>query len=462
MEPSICLEPAEELQFRDKFGHVAGVQLVIKNKEMKDVYFKVKSNAVKFYNVRPSVGMIKPHGQIKVIIQPRVDSADMLDTIEKEDHRFLVQCAFVSDYFEEVDDFWKRMDHSQMPHTRVKLRTKVVRIAQLTLSKDHPVAGAEKLLKSEEVKSEVTATKAATNEVTVKVAPKEVTTKVAANEVSTKAALNTNEVTTKAKAPLNEVTATNFEVTAKAAPKEVTVKAAPNANGVTAKIAPKEGTATPIVVQIKAVADGVLKADEPKKKVSAKVYVNKTMRTSKKSEVPEANEKTIIKKKVEGPNEGKEADGTKKSTNGTGTVKEQEGLQKSAKMNVETERIGIQQNVNDNNVNNGAQRQNDDFGGSPLEEPPTQIPIVTSPTNQSAPTPFPPPNWLPLSTNFYSMFMPPSQQICNQGVGEDINGSFGRYVATVLNKLGKKNSAMLKKEIGELISKFEQLDDNIC
>jgi hypothetical protein len=86
---------------------------VIKNKEMKDVYFKVliisrsttfpynlvniaipikvKSNAVKFYNVRPSVGMIKPHGQIKVIIQPRVDSADMLDTIEKEDHRFLVQ-----------------------------------------------------------------------------------------------------------------------------------------------------------------------------------------------------------------------------------------------------------------------------------------------------------------------------------------------------------------------------------
>jgi hypothetical protein len=239
------------------------------------------------------------------------------------------------------------MDQSQKPHTRVKLRTKVVRIAQLTLSKDHPVAGAEKLLKSEEVKSEVTATKAATNEVTVKVAPKEVTTKVAANEVSTKAALNTNEVTTKAKAALNEVTATNVEVTAKAAPKEVTVKAAPNANGVTAKIAPKEGTATPIVVQIKAVADGVLKADEPKKKVSAKVYVNKTMRTSKKSEVPEANEKTIIKKKVvkevEGPNEGKEADGTKKSTNGTGTVKEQEGLQKSAKMNVETERIGIQQ-----------------------------------------------------------------------------------------------------------------------
>jgi len=41
--------------------------------------------------VRPSSGTIKPHGQVKVIIQPHDDSAKSLDVIEENNHRFMIQ-----------------------------------------------------------------------------------------------------------------------------------------------------------------------------------------------------------------------------------------------------------------------------------------------------------------------------------------------------------------------------------
>lgn len=41
--------------------------------------------------MRPSSGTIKPHGQVKVVIQPHDDSVKALDVIEENNHRFMIQ-----------------------------------------------------------------------------------------------------------------------------------------------------------------------------------------------------------------------------------------------------------------------------------------------------------------------------------------------------------------------------------
>lgn len=126
--PVIILEPSEELEFKDKFGHVTGVPLIVKNKNEHEIYFKVKSTASKFYSVRPSCGKIHPHGQIKVIIQPHDDSDASLKVIEEKRHRFMVQSAFV-DYSNPMsaEVFWKKAENTELPTTVARLRSKVVR-----------------------------------------------------------------------------------------------------------------------------------------------------------------------------------------------------------------------------------------------------------------------------------------------------------------------------------------------
>jgi hypothetical protein len=126
--PVLYFEPKEELVFRDKLGHTHGEPLIIKNKNLEEIYFKVKSTASKFYSVRPSYGTIKPHGHIKVIIQPHDDSLKSLDIIEENNHRFMIQCA----YFDikcpkTADDFWQTLDKNKVPVTTAKLYVRVKR-----------------------------------------------------------------------------------------------------------------------------------------------------------------------------------------------------------------------------------------------------------------------------------------------------------------------------------------------
>ncbi|KAL7077591.1 hypothetical protein ACQ4LE_002985 [Meloidogyne hapla] len=126
--PVLVFEPAEELVFRDKLGHVTGVQLIIKNKNLDEIYFKVKSTASKFYSVRPSSGTIKPHSQVKVIIQPHDDSAKSLDVIEESNHRFMIQAAFFDNKSPKTaDEFWQNFDKSKVPVTTAKLHVLVKR-----------------------------------------------------------------------------------------------------------------------------------------------------------------------------------------------------------------------------------------------------------------------------------------------------------------------------------------------
>ncbi|CAK5011418.1 unnamed protein product [Meloidogyne enterolobii] len=128
--PVIVFEPEEELVFRDKLGHVTGVQLIIRNKNLEEIYFKVKSTASKFYSVRPSSGTIKPHGQVKVIIQPHDDSAKSLDS------------AFVDNKSPKTaDEFWQNFDKGKVPVTTCKLHVRVKRLDSNAISSTEAING---------------------------------------------------------------------------------------------------------------------------------------------------------------------------------------------------------------------------------------------------------------------------------------------------------------------------------
>ncbi|CAK5089704.1 unnamed protein product [Meloidogyne enterolobii] len=128
--PVIVFEPEEELVFRDKLGHVTGVQLIIRNKNLEEIYFKVKSTASKFYSVRPSSGTIKPHGQVKVIIQPHDDSAKSLDS------------AFVDNKSPKTaDEFWQSFDKGKVPVTTCKLHVRVKRLDSNAISSTEATNG---------------------------------------------------------------------------------------------------------------------------------------------------------------------------------------------------------------------------------------------------------------------------------------------------------------------------------
>ncbi|CAK5006569.1 unnamed protein product [Meloidogyne enterolobii] len=140
--PVIVFEPEEELVFRDKLGHVTGVQLIIRNKNLEEIYFKVKSTASKFYSVRPSSGTIKPHGQVKVIIQPHDDSAKSLDVIEENNHRFMIQSAFVDNKSPKTaDEFWQSFDKGKVPVTTCKLHVRVKRLDSNVISSTEATNG---------------------------------------------------------------------------------------------------------------------------------------------------------------------------------------------------------------------------------------------------------------------------------------------------------------------------------
>nr|CAD2182433.1 unnamed protein product [Meloidogyne enterolobii] len=140
--PVLCFEPSEELVFRDKLGHVTGVQLIIRNKNLEEIYFKVKSTASKFYSVRPSSGTIKPHGQVKVIIQPHDDSAKSLDVIEESNHRFMIQSAFVDNKSPKTaDEFWQSFDKGKVPVTTCKLHVRVKRLEANVISSTEATNG---------------------------------------------------------------------------------------------------------------------------------------------------------------------------------------------------------------------------------------------------------------------------------------------------------------------------------
>uniref|UniRef100_A0A183BR40 Major sperm protein n=1 Tax=Globodera pallida TaxID=36090 RepID=A0A183BR40_GLOPA len=137
------LTPNDVLTFKGKLGHIGSVQLTIKNCELREIYFKVKSTASRFYSVRPDTGMIKPYGRVKVIVQPNDDSLAKLDEIEASMHKFLIMAAVASDLAVKSEEFWKGKKESTEGVYTTKLKTKVHRASPHQLKMEHHDASGE-------------------------------------------------------------------------------------------------------------------------------------------------------------------------------------------------------------------------------------------------------------------------------------------------------------------------------
>uniref|UniRef100_A0A914GRJ9 Major sperm protein n=1 Tax=Globodera rostochiensis TaxID=31243 RepID=A0A914GRJ9_GLORO len=131
------LTPNDVLTFKGKLGHIGSVQLTIKNCEHREIYFKVKSTASRFYSVRPDTGMIKPYGRVKVIVQPNDDSLAKLDEIEASMHKFLIMAAVALDLAVKSEEFWKGKKESAEGVYTTKLKTKVHRASPQQQKMEH-------------------------------------------------------------------------------------------------------------------------------------------------------------------------------------------------------------------------------------------------------------------------------------------------------------------------------------
>jgi len=89
----------------------------------KDVYYKVKTTAPKFYCVRPNSGVIKPRDQtsVKIILQP-TDFNELLQ--EKSRHKFMIQ-SYIPQAEDEkqipMEQFWKGIDSSKIMDTKLRV-----------------------------------------------------------------------------------------------------------------------------------------------------------------------------------------------------------------------------------------------------------------------------------------------------------------------------------------------------
>jgi hypothetical protein len=127
----LILEPSSELVFTGPFTEYVNTNLTLSNPSTRDVYFKVKTTAPKFYCVRPNSGIIKAKDKspINVMLQP-IDSPEILES-ERSRHKFMIQSAFAPDQ-ENTDNyagsspmppeqFWKEVDTSQVMDSKLRV-----------------------------------------------------------------------------------------------------------------------------------------------------------------------------------------------------------------------------------------------------------------------------------------------------------------------------------------------------
>uniref|UniRef100_A0A183CKR1 mRNA guanylyltransferase n=1 Tax=Globodera pallida TaxID=36090 RepID=A0A183CKR1_GLOPA len=92
------------------FTEYVNANLTLSNPSQKDVYFKVKTTAPKFYCVRPNSGVIKP-----------VESPETLES-ERSRHKFMIQTAFATtDEQPSVEQFWKTVDSSLIMDSKLRV-----------------------------------------------------------------------------------------------------------------------------------------------------------------------------------------------------------------------------------------------------------------------------------------------------------------------------------------------------
>jgi len=118
----LILEPNNELTFKGPFTEYVNANLTLSNPSPRDVYFKVKTTAPKFYCVRPNSGIIKANDktQINVMLQS-VESPDALEN-ERNRHKFMIQTAFAPDEGQPpVDQFWKGVDSSLIMDSKLRV-----------------------------------------------------------------------------------------------------------------------------------------------------------------------------------------------------------------------------------------------------------------------------------------------------------------------------------------------------
>uniref|UniRef100_A0A914I6N4 Major sperm protein n=1 Tax=Globodera rostochiensis TaxID=31243 RepID=A0A914I6N4_GLORO len=118
----LILEPNSELSFKGPFTEYVNANLTLSNPSQKDVYFKVKTTAPKFYCVRPNSGVIKANdkAQINVMLQP-VESPETLES-ERSRHKFMIQTAFATtDEQPSVEQFWKTVDSSLIMDSKLRV-----------------------------------------------------------------------------------------------------------------------------------------------------------------------------------------------------------------------------------------------------------------------------------------------------------------------------------------------------
>ncbi|KAL3093069.1 hypothetical protein niasHT_022519 [Heterodera trifolii] len=118
----LVLDPNNELSFKGPFTEYVNANLTLSNPSRKDVYFKVKTTAPKFYCVRPNSGVIKANDktQINVMLQP-VESPETLES-ERSRHKFMIQTAFAPDDEQlPVDQFWKTVDPTSVMDSKLRV-----------------------------------------------------------------------------------------------------------------------------------------------------------------------------------------------------------------------------------------------------------------------------------------------------------------------------------------------------
>jgi len=117
------LQPQQEIVLQGPFDHYVEAQLKLTNPLLdKDVYYKVKTTAPKFYCVRPNSGVIKPKEQttVKIVLQP----TDLNDLVhEKSRHKFMIQSYIPQTEEKDIpmEQFWKEIDTGKIMDTKLRV-----------------------------------------------------------------------------------------------------------------------------------------------------------------------------------------------------------------------------------------------------------------------------------------------------------------------------------------------------
>ena len=118
MQQILQIEPSDEVLFEGPFTGVVSRTLILKNPSSENVFFKIKTNAVNRYCVKPIHGIVNPHEEASISI-----SLQPFDHNPEEDlkHKFLVQSVIVSNG--EVchpDKIWNMVNPQDVMETKVR------------------------------------------------------------------------------------------------------------------------------------------------------------------------------------------------------------------------------------------------------------------------------------------------------------------------------------------------------